>query len=205
MKKFIICFLIWFINFSFVYADGKVALSNFLKVKDLTINAQFTQTIKGKKKNQISNGLMQISRPNKFRWQYDDDGQLILSDGKKVYIYDKELKQVTIKNLNDSLGRSPAVILAGSMDVEKYYKIKNEPEHNGLEWVSLQPKNNDDNGSLRFVEIGFDQKTGKLAQMNFIDNFNNKSMVKFENVQMGMKFPETTFKFVKSKDVDVLY
>ena len=92
------------------FADGVAALNGFLQ--NQMTSANFTQTVFGNKKNRVSTGLLEISRPNKFRWEYVEDGQLIVSDGKTIYIYDKPLAQVTEKKLDSSIGKSPALLLA---------------------------------------------------------------------------------------------
>lgn len=192
-----ICILSGFAN-----ADGIKALDNFLQ--NTSIAADFTQTVYGNKKDRISQGTMQIERPNKFRWEYVKDGQLIVSDSKNMYIYDKPLQQVTAKKLNNSLGKSPALLLAGGNDIKKYYTITASPDSQGLEWVSLTPKNVNDNNGFKSVTMGFNKTTQTLSQMKFTDSFDNKSAISFTNVKTGVKVPASTFTFTPPKGVDVI-
>ena len=186
-----------------IYADPMKSLDEFLQNKQIT--GDFTQTVYGNKKNRVSQGTMQILRPNKFRWEYVKDGQLIVSDSKNIYIYDKPLKQVTIKKLNNSLGKSPALLLAGGTDVKKNYTITSDrTESEGLEWVNLAPKNISDNNGFKSVSIGFAKKTQLLSQMKFIDSFDNKSTINFTNIKVGGKVPESTFIFTPPKGIDVI-
>jgi chaperone LolA len=183
-------------------ADAVKALDSFLQ--NTSIAADFTQTVYGNKKNRVSQGTMQIERPNKFRWEYVQDGQLIVSDSKNMYIYDKPLQQVTQKKLNNSLGKSPALLLAGGNDIKKYYTIVAQPESAGIEWVSLTPKNVNDNNGFKSVMMGFNKATQLLSQMKFTDSFDNKSAISFTNVKTGVKVPASTFTFTPPKGVDVI-
>lgn len=184
------------------HADGVQSLDSFLR--NATISADFTQTVYGVKRNKVSQGSMQIERPNKFRWEYQQDGQLIVSDSKNIYIYDKPLQQITKRRLNSSLGKSPALLLAGGTDIKKYYNVSASPESSGLEWVNLAPKNINDNNGFKSVAMGFTKSSGLLSQMKFTDSFDNKSAISFNNVKVGMKFPASTFNFSPPAGVDVI-
>jgi NAD+ synthase (glutamine-hydrolysing)/outer membrane lipoprotein carrier protein len=192
------------ISVGYAYADGIAALNAFLQNKNSTLSANFSQTVFGSKKNKTSNGVMEISRPNKFRWQYNEEGQIIISDGEKIYIYDKPLQQVTEKKLDNSLGKSPALLLAGGSEIKKYYTVTAQPDSEGLEWISLMPKTVEDNNGFKVVQIGFTKTTQKLAQMKFIDSFNNKSIISFSQVKTGIRVPDSTFKFIPAKGVDII-
>lgn len=200
-KKIIIISM--YVLSSLSHADAMKALDNFLQ--NTSIAADFTQTVYGSKKDRISQGTMQIERPNKFRWEYVQDGQLIISDNRNIYIYDKPLQQVTQKKLNDSLGKSPALLLAGGTDIKKYYTIALLPDNNdGLEWVSLKPRNINDNNGFKTIAIGFNKTTQLLSQMKFTDSFDNKSSINFTNVKTGIKVPASTFVFIPPKGADVI-
>lgn len=203
MRKFILVCM-----FSSCFADGITSLNQFLLTKNNTISAKFKQVVFGYKKNQVSTGTMQVSRPNKFKWQYDNQGnnvgQEIISDGKKVFIIDKELEQVTYKDLGQTLDKSPAMLLAGSNDIKKYYVVINKPDASGLEWVELIPKGSNSNNGFQSVGMGFDKTTHVLSQMKFADNFGGHSQVDFYNLKFGIRFKEGEFKFVVPTGYDVV-
>lgn len=189
----------------YVYANAMQSLNGFLQ--NNTIHANFTQTVYGKKKNRVTNGVMEISRPNKFLWQYDgDDGQLIISDGINIYVYDKLLQQVTVKKLTQSLGKSPALLLAGGNDIKKYYTVMQKPDAESLEWVSLVPIANKitDNNGFKIVEIGFNKQNKMLGVMKFVDGFDNTSSISFTNVKIGVKYANKTFTFKAPSGTDVI-
>lgn len=185
-----------------IFADGISSLNKFLAQKKFSAN--FTQDVLTGKRMQKSQGNLQIERPNKFRWQYDNSGQLILSDGIKVYIYDEPLKQVTVRKLSQTLGKSPASLLSGGSSVKSDYNVSNVADKkDGLEWILLMPKEVNDNNGFKQVLIAFDTKQ-QLSKMQFIDNFGYKSNLSFFDIKTPKNFAVNNFKFVIPKDVDIL-
>ncbi|MBY0379616.1 MAG: outer membrane lipoprotein chaperone LolA [Burkholderiales bacterium] len=200
--------LILYCLFGNCFADGISSLDLFLQAKSNNMSASFIQTVIGHKKNQVSTGTMNISRPNKFRWRYNNQGnnigQEIISDGKKVYIVDKELEQVTYKDLGKTLDKSPAMILAGSNAIKNFYNIKNKADANNLEWVELTPKIQNDNNGFQLVAMGFNKTSHNLIQMKFTDNFGGHSQVDFSNLKTDIKYKDNEFKYIVPKGYDIL-
>lgn len=200
MKKFIALALTAAV--SCAYADSS-ELNAFL-AQAKTLKADFTQTVISGKKTRTSAGTMEIERPNKFRWEYTAEQQLIVSDAKNIYIYDKPLQQVTVKALGQSLDKSPAAVLAGANTVQKLYVVNDigSSKKDGLKWVEILPKAQNDNNGFQRVAMGFTPQH-QLSTMEFIDNFGNHTILKFSNLQTGIKLPESDFKFTPPAGVDV--
>ena len=111
-------------------------------------------TDKNGKTIQSASGKLVFSRPGKFRWDYQKPyEQLIVGDGKKLWVYDKELNQVTVKKLEGALGSSPAALLAGSNDIEEYYNVNAKGVSRGLDWLEAYPKEQDN--MFQKVRMGF--------------------------------------------------
>ena len=192
------------IGCNYTYADGINSLKIFLNDPNMTLRSDFTQTVIGKRKNLISTGLLEISRPNKFRWEYTKEEQLIISDSKNLYVYDKPLQQVVQKKLTNTIGKSPALLLAGGTDIEHEYIISNISDNSDkLEWVSLIPKVTDDNNGFKSVQIGFKNKM--LAQMKFTDSFDNKTMIEFTNIKTKITIPNSHFTFKPVAGVSIVH
>jgi chaperone LolA len=199
MKKIIL--LCVSLSIANVFADSAI-LNNFL-ANAKTIKANFTQTVKTGKKSRTTIGTMEIERPNKFRWEYTQDQQLIVSDAQKIYIYDKPLQQVTVKQLGQSIDKSPAAVLAGANNVQKLYTVNDIPGNSsGLSWVKIAPKTQNDNNGFQVVLMGFDAQQ-KLAAMEFTDTFGNHTTLKFTNLQTGVKIPAADFQFKAPAGVDI--
>ena len=123
---------------------------------------------------------MQFSRPGKFRWEYDRPlEQLIVGDGSRVWLYDKELNQVTVRRMDRALGASPAAILAGSNNIEKDYKLTTLGSREGLEWLEAVPRAQD--SAFEQVRFGFG-KAG-LEAMELRDQFGQITVIKFSTIE----------------------
>lgn len=170
-----------------------------------SVKADFTQVVVSGKKKTTSTGTMEISRPNKFRWEYLSDHQLLVGDAKKIYIYDKDLEQVTIRNQGKAIDKSPAALLAGSDNISKIYNVQNiaSKESDGVVWFKVEPKKVTDNNGFQMVLIGFSNEK-KLSKMMFVDSFGNQTAISFSNVEIGAKLPNSDFKFKIPAGIDVL-
>jgi outer membrane lipoprotein carrier protein len=182
------------------------ALRDFVK-GTRTGKVAFTQTIvnrNGKVSNPAS-GTFQFARPGKFRWVYDKPyEQWIVGDGDKLWIFDKDLNQVTVRKLGASLGQSPAAILAGSDDLEKNFTLTEAGVQDGIEWLEAVPKAKDT--SFELVRIGFKSEgtNRSLAAMELRDTFGQTSVLKFGAVERNPTLAPETFQFTPPKGADVI-
>jgi len=109
--------------------------------------AHFAQIIvdKNLKQLQQATGTMQFARPGRFRWEYDKPyEQTIVGDGSRLWIYDKDLNQVTVRKLDKALGSSPAALLSGSNEIDKNYNLTNIGNQEGLDWLEAVPARDGD-------------------------------------------------------------
>jgi len=147
-----------------------------------------------------STGTFVFARPGKFIWTYQKPyEQLLQADGEKLYIYDKDLNQVTIKKLGDALGSSPAAILFGSNDLEKNFTLKEGATKDGVEWLEATPKAKD----TSFEHIGIGMRNGVPAAMELRDSFGQVSLLNFTKFEKNPVMPANQFKFVVPKGADV--
>jgi outer membrane lipoprotein carrier protein len=165
--------------------------------------ARFAQIVvdKNMKELQKATGTMEFVRPGRFRWQYDKPyEQTIVGDGAKLWIYDKDLNQVTVRKLDKALGGSPAALLAGSNEIEKAYDLTNLGPQEGLDWLEAIPKSKDT--SFERIRLGFG-KTG-LEAMELRDQFGQTTVIKFANVERNPKIAPDAFRFAPPKGADVI-
>lgn len=168
-----------------------------------SLKADFTQVVLDSNLKQVkqSTGMLSIKRPGRFRWDYlKPNAEIIVADGKRLWLYDVDLQQVTVKPLNDTLAASPAVLLSGSNDVEKSFSVEDLGEKDGLQWVSLVPKVKDtdfDNVKLAF-------KGDDVAVMELKDNLGSLTRITFSRVQRNVSVPDDTFNFTPPKGADVI-
>ena len=165
--------------------------------------AVFTQTVVAKsgRKPQTAAGTMMFLRPGKFRWVYDKPYyQLIVGDGEKLWIYDRDLNQVSAKKLSAALGSSPAALLAGDNALEKNFVLKEGGQSEGMEWLEARPKAED--GSFEFLRIGFAGDVPKAMELR--DNFGQTTTIIFSQFERNPALPPGSFRFVPPKGADVI-
>ena len=168
-----------------------------------TARAHFAQIVldRNMKMLQQATGTMQFSRPGRFRWEYDRPyEQLIVGDGSKVWLYDKDLNQVTVRRFDRALGSSPAALLAGSDDIEKNYRLTSLGSQDGLDWLEAVPRTQDT--AFERVKLGFG-KAG-LEAMELRDQFGQITVIKFSTIERNPKLPPESFRFTPPKGADVI-
>jgi outer membrane lipoprotein carrier protein len=183
-------------------ADAIQRLHDFAQ-ETKTLSGSFNQTVydRSGRKTQETTGELYFSRPGKFRWVYRKPyEQLIVGDGKKIWIYDADLEQVTVKKLDQSIGESPAALLAGNNDLDKHFNLKDGGSQNGLEWLEATPKRSD--GTFERVRLGFRQSN--LVVMELQDNFGQKTLLNFSKMKNNPSLSASLFRFKPPKGADVL-
>ncbi len=190
-------------------ASGLDALQKFAKdVKSGSAN--FTQTVTSPdgKKKKISSGQFEFARPQRFRFAYTRPfEQLIVGDGRKVWMYDADLKQVSSRPMAQLLGASPAALLAGG-DLDKDFEWTAQPAQDGLNWVLGTPKKRAAGAELgesigfQTLRVGF--RGTSLAAMELLDQFGQRSYLQFDQLTVNKSFPESHFQFTAPPGVDVI-
>lgn len=201
MKKFSLIVMGFLIPAS-TLAGGIDALKSFIG-DTRTARSAFSQTVidQNGKLRQKSEGTLAFSRPGKFRWIYQKPyEQLIVGDGVKLWIYDADLEQVTVKKLGDALGSSPAALLAGSNDIEKHFVLKDAGMQDGMDWLEARPK--DKESTFEFVRMGF--AGGTLKSMQLKDSFGQTTELKFSKLEKNPQLNSSDFKFTPPKGADVI-
>ena len=184
-------------------AGGRDDLKAFTKgLKGL--DGQFTQQVfdaQGKLK-ESSSGKVAVSAPRLFRWEYVKPyPQLIVADGNKVWVYDPDLQQVSVRPQGVEEQNSPLAVLVDPSKLDAQFRVKDAGTAGGLSWLSLAPKGGNDAG-LRSARLGFG-KTG-LAKMHFVDARGQRTEINFTDWKRNPAFAVGTFKYVKPKGVDLI-
>ncbi|MCK4744109.1 MAG: outer membrane lipoprotein chaperone LolA [Sulfuriflexus sp.] len=168
-----------------------------------SVRADFTQQVVGVKNKvlQETSGQMLLLRPGRFRWDYKKPyEQEIVSNGKKVWLYDVDLEQVTVKTLDGVLGSTPALLLSSDTPIEKNFIIKELGEERDLQWVELTPIAKE-SGFDKLV-LGFDDAS--LINMELHDAFGQLTRLHFSKIEHNPVIDPARFDFIPPKDVDVI-
>lgn len=186
-----------------VQADAVDALREFAR-EAKTGRAQFTQVVTSPDgaKKKTSSGSFEFARPNRFRFAYAKPfEQLIVADGEKVWLYDVDLQQASVRPMDKALGATPAALLAGGA-LERDFELRALPAAQGLEWVQATPRAKDDSANLQSLRVGFKGTT--LAAVELVDGFGQRSLLSFSGLVTNLTLAPETFRFVAPKGVEVL-
>lgn len=183
------------------YAQGIAALKNFVQnINTAQGNFQQTQFNSNGKTIAQTSGTFIFSRPGKFIWStlkpYE---QLLQSNGQSLYIWDKDLNQVTINKLDQALASSPAAILFGNNALERYFKLKEEASQGEINWVKLEPFTQE----TTFTEIKIGFRHHQLVAMRLHDTLGNITELKFINLNTNPAIP-SNFDFKIPANADVI-
>ncbi|MBP6036857.1 MAG: outer membrane lipoprotein chaperone LolA [Azonexus sp.] len=186
-------------------AAGAAALDQLDRFLETTrsYRAEFSQRVvaKGGRKPQISAGTLAILRPGKLRWEVlRPYPQLVVGDGERFWIYDPELRQVTVRKAGEAIGSSPAALLSGSEDLRKNFALAEAGEADGLEWAEARPRAAD--SGFERLRLGF--SGGELKAMELHDQFGQVTTVEFTRVERNPKLAPSLFRFVPPSGADVV-
>ena len=176
-------------------------LQTFLQASK-SLTADFKQVLINEAGNpyQTSYGVFYLQRPGKFRWDYlKPFQQQIVSTSGKVWFYDTDLDQVTIKNLDESVGSTPALLLSGNISLEDNFTMKDQGVDGDMQWIKLLPKNQE--SSFKYIVIGLNK--GNLSGMELSDNFGQLTRIYFSNLLLNPPIKPTVFEFQIPKGADV--
>lgn len=166
--------------------------------------ADFEQTVydKGQRVTQQAKGRFVFARPGKFRWTYEKPKQLIVGDGVKVWIYDQDLAQVTVRKLGNALSSTPAALLTGEANVQNLFTLTEQGVVDGIDWLEAKPKQADT--GFERIRIGFSTAGDALAAMELYDQFGTRTALKFVNLKRNAAIDTSQFQFTPPKGVDVV-
>jgi outer membrane lipoprotein carrier protein len=148
-----------------------------------------------------ASGTLAFARPGKFRWTYEKPAKsLLVGDGTRLWLYDQDLNQVTVKAYDRSISSTPAALLAGKEDIASVFTLRDAGEENGLAWVAATPKEKDT--GFESAKIGMKGRT--LAAMELVDQLGGRTMITFADFKSNPALPPETFRFTPPKGTDVL-
>jgi outer membrane lipoprotein carrier protein len=169
-----------------------------------TLSAEFVQVVQDRKGDvtERASGTLAMSRPDRFRWEYREPyAQTIVADGSKLWLYDPDLEQVTVRTLAQGLGTTPAMLLSGSGKVGEAFTAGPVEKRQDWTWCRLVPK---ERGSdFERVSLAFDSKN-ELAAMELVDKLGQTTTIQFTRVNRRATIADSTFRFVPPKGADVI-
>lgn len=181
--------------------DGPDSLRAFLdQVRSL--RAEFQQSVFDEDDRPLDDagGMVYIQRPGRFRWDYTEPyPQEIVGDGEKVWIYDSDLDQVTVRPLGDALGDTPVMLLSSDQPVEQSFDVRAIDGPDGYAWAALKPLG--DEVSFTEIRLGFEGDT--LRVMELKDAFGQLTRLRFVNVERNPVLAPSLFQFTPPEGADI--
>lgn len=148
-----------------------------------------------------SSGTLALQAPRQFRWDTTAPyKQTIVADGSRVWMYDPELEQVTVRIQSSEEAHSPLTVLTDLKQMDKDFKVAERGEHDGLLWLRLSSTAKDP--QFDYADLGFD--ANGLARMTFRDQLGSTTEIRFSGWQRNVPIAPATFNFVPPKGADVI-
>jgi outer membrane lipoprotein carrier protein len=182
--------------------DGGALLDGFLDEVE-TLQADFEQELwtADERLLETASGSLTLSRPNKFRWRYDEPyEQLIVADAKNLWIYDVELEQATVTAMDETAASSPAMLLSGDRAVREGFSVVEAFVRDGLEWVRLTP----DLEGADFTSVLIAFSGNSPRRLELVDALQQVTRIEFSNVVVNPELSEDAFDLDLPDGVDVI-
>lgn len=184
-----------------VLADAAGRLDAYLSGLD-TVASQFEQRLFDERRNLLeqARGTVLIARPGRFRFDYTDPPQVIVGDGTRIWIYDPDLAQVTVRDVDAALGSTPAVLLSADRPVKEVFRVEALQVAGNVEVFALEPKADD--ASFSRIRLAF--ADGELRRMELDDQFGQTTLIAFFDIRRQPAIPTDAFTFRPPAGVDVI-
>ncbi|MGH8657226.1 MAG: outer membrane lipoprotein chaperone LolA [Gammaproteobacteria bacterium] len=199
------CLIVWLLvcaSPAGAWGKGRDHLDSFLR-DFKTLTAKFEQTLLSEQGQQLeaSRGQVYLQRPGLFRWDYSAPyQQSIVADGERVWVYDKDLEQVSVKPFDAAVTETPALLLSGSTDIDREFEVSELGKADGLEWMRLKPRK--EQAQYALIRLGF--AGPRVEVMELFDNFGQTTRIVFSGEKRNGRIDPALFKFVPPPGVDVL-
>lgn len=188
-------------------SDGATDAAAVQRVRDAlgglqSLRAEFRQTVTDAKGRLLerAQGTMSLARPGRFRWDYRVPRQLIVSDGKTIWLHDVELEQVTIRPATEALAGTPAMLLLGEGELESEFTIEDGGTNAGLVWSRLRPRSAD--GDFRELRLGFQAR--ELRRLTLLDRLGQVTEIELSELKRNPRLDDSQFSFTPPPGVDIV-
>lgn len=184
-------------------ADARAQLDQFTRgLKGL--QGQFAQQVTdgNGRVRESSSGSVALSAPRLFRWEYQEPyPQLIIADGSRVWVYDPDLEQVTVRPQGEEEQNNPLAALIDPAILERDFVVEEAGSRDGLEWLEIAPRQASDAG-FQNARLGFDGDA--LVTMDVLDALGQRTVIGFSDWRRNPGFDPGTFEFTPPEGVDVV-
>ena len=167
------------------------------------LRAEFQQVVIGPEQEIVeqASGSVVLSKPGRFRWDYREPYErVIVADGERVWLYEADLEQVTIRRMSTGLGDTPAALLTGDEEALEQFELIRSWSADGLQWLQLAPISPE--ADFSSVDLGF--ANGELQQIEFVDRLGQRTRLTLSMIDRSPQLADNEFHFEIPPGVDVI-
>jgi len=182
--------------------EGELRLQQFF-AQTRTLKADFEQRLISEDGvlQQLSHGNFTLQRPGRFRWEYlDPYPQQIINDGERIWFFDSELEQATVKSIDTAFASTPTMVLTGDEPLERHFFIEEYAMEGDRRWVRLMPIREES----EFKEIRLAMGREGLDVMEVLDGFGSTTRITFTTLIPNPELDPQLFVFIPGEGVDVI-
>jgi outer membrane lipoprotein carrier protein len=178
-----------------------VQLEQFLKSTQ-TLEASFKQRVDaGRGDYEDSTGRFYLQKPDLFRWDYlKPYHQEIVSDGERIWYFDADLEQVTVKPFKAMHGSALLLLLGKGTGLEDKFDIQVIGRLSDDARIRLLPKS--DGQGVEQILVGM--KNGQLSSLALKDPFGQMTNIEFKSIKKNREISSSVFTFIVPDGADLL-
>ena len=173
------------------------------------VQADFDQETRMKSwgQTQVAKGKVSFKKNGRMSWEYSAPvPQKIISDGRKIWFYVPQDRQVTVYEMNQglqseiayrlmlgkgNLSREFDIALTDSLgDDKNYYRLRLKP---------LKPQ-----AAIEQIVLRVDMKSFQVFETEIVDTFGNSNRIRFSHIKVNSHLPDSQFVFTVPAGVDVI-
>ncbi len=151
-------------------------------------------------------GSIAYRKPGRMRWAYEPPHeQLLVTDGKTVWLFDPLLDNVTVQPLGDLTDGTPLAFLLGVGNLTQDFlcrPLTGKPPADGLAYLELLPRR--PIPGLAYIQLGVHPATAAIGALRMVDSEGNVRQVRLRDLRTGVSFPPGHFTFRVTEDMEVI-
>lgn len=147
-------------------------------------------------------GTVYFRKVGRMRWEFAAPSEgTVVSDGKTVYDYEKDLNQVVELPVDRALKSSATAFLLGLGNIRRDFKVSMPPVSagDGLIHVILTPKGGGDT-----MELGLDPKSYDIVNFKLTNQVGGVTELKFSDIRINLALDDSLFSFTVPDGADIV-
>jgi len=150
---------------------------------------------------QSSKGSIKLKRPGRFVWVYESpEPQRIIADGKRIWLYDEDLEQVTVNSIDERIAGTPLQLLMQATPLREGFDIESLGQSDSIDWFALTPLTQASDFEQLFIGL----KEDGIAALELRDSFGQATQIQLSNFVKDVSLADELFVFDVPEGIDVI-